>query len=125
MTFDNTPDVGMIALLNVFFDVDKNALKAESKRAIENVVSLMKVYPTMTIEVRGHTDSRNRTTDTTHNTTLSQKRAESVRDALVTSGVDATRITFKGYGDAMPVASNDTEDGRAQNRRTEFLILKK
>lgn len=125
VTFDNTPDVGMIALLNVFFDVDKNALKAESKRAIENVVSLMKVYPTMTIEVRGHTDSRNRTTDTTHNTTLSQKRAESVRDALVTSGVDATRITFKGYGDAMPVASNDTEDGRAQNRRTEFLILKK
>ena len=125
VTFDNTPDVGMIALLNVFFDNDKSALKSESKRAIDNVVSLMKVYPTMTIEVRGHTDSRNRTSDTTHNTTLSQKRAEAVREALVKAGVEPTRISYKGFGDVVPVATNDTEEGRAQNRRTEFLILKK
>ncbi|MDZ4745908.1 MAG: OmpA family protein [bacterium] len=125
VSFDNTPDVGMIALLNVFFDIDKSALKTESKRAIDNVVTLMRVYPTMTIEVRGHTDSRNRTNDATHNTTLSQKRAEAVREALVKAGVDATRISYKGFGDAMPVATNETEEGRAQNRRTEFLILKR
>lgn len=125
VSFDNTPDVGMIALLNVFFDNDKSALKPESKRAVDNVVSLMKVYPSMTIEVRGHTDSRNRTNDPEHNTTLSQRRAEAVREALVKNGVDASRITFKGFGDTMPLASNETEEGRAQNRRTEFVILKK
>lgn len=122
-TYDNTPDVGSIALLNVFFDNNKSTLQAESKRALNNVVTLMKVYPNMTIEVRGHTDNSNKSTDVNYNTTLSQKRADAVRDALVKTGIDSKRITSKGFGDAQPVAPNTTEEGKAQNRRTEFIVI--
>lgn len=122
-SYDNTPDVGSIALLNVFFDNNKSTLQAESKRALNNVVTLMKVYPNMTIEVRGHTDNSNKTGDVNYNTALSQKRADAVRDALVKAGIDPKRITSKGYGDTQPVAPNDTDEGKAQNRRTEFIVV--
>jgi outer membrane protein OmpA-like peptidoglycan-associated protein/Mg-chelatase subunit ChlD len=122
-SYDNTPDIGNVVLLNVFFDSDKSDLKPESQSAVRNVVSMMKAFPNMTIEVRGHTDNANRTKDADHNTKLSQRRADSVRDALVKAGVAVKRITSVGYGDKEPVASNDTEDGKSQNRRTEFKIL--
>lgn len=123
MRYDNTPDVGAIALLNVTFDHGKATIDAESKSAIDNVIMLMKAFPSMTIEVRGHTDNSNNTTDPEFNTKLSQRRAESVRDAIVKGGITASRISVKGYGDTEPVASNTDEAGRAQNRRTEFKIL--
>jgi flagellar motor protein MotB len=123
MTYDNTPDVGAIALLNVTFDHGKATLDAESKTAVDNMVMLMKAFPSMTIEVRGHTDASNSSNDPEFNRKLSQKRAEAVRDALVKGGIAAMRIRATGYGDTEPVASNDTEEGRAQNRRTEFQII--
>lgn len=121
--YDNTPDVGSIALLDVQFDLNKADLKASSKRALNNVVTMMKVFPKMTIEVRGHTDSLNKTGDPDYNKKLSQRRAEAVREAIIKSGVAGERITAVGYGEAKPVADNATEEGRARNRRTEFVIV--
>ncbi|MBC8125314.1 MAG: OmpA family protein [Candidatus Kapabacteria bacterium] len=122
-TYDNTPDVGAITLLNVNFDHGKATLDAASSTAITNITTLMKAFPKMTIEVRGHTDNTNSTGDGEFNSKLSQKRAEAVRDAIVKGGIKPERILVKGYGDTAPVLSNDTEDGRAQNRRTEFILL--
>lgn len=123
--YDNTPDIGTTALLNVFFDSDKSDLKPESKRAIENVAAMMRAFPTMTIEVRGHTDNSNKTKDPQHNVKLSQRRADSVRDALVKAGVTTARIASVGLGEKEPISPNDTDEGKSQNRRTEFKIISK
>ncbi|MBS1538965.1 MAG: OmpA family protein [Bacteroidetes bacterium] len=125
ISFDNTPDIGSIAVLNVYFDSDKSDLKSESKAAIDNISTLMKIFPAMEIEVRGHTDSTNKTKDKDHNIKLSQKRADAVKSELIKRGYAAERITSVGFGDTRPVADNKSEDGRAQNRRTEFIITKR
>ncbi len=121
-SYDNTPDVGKIALLNVNFDFDKDVLKASSGEAIENVLLLMKSVPSMKIELRGHTDSVG---DPTRNQNLSERRALAVKKRLVQEGIDESRITYKGFGDTRPVATNETAEGRALNRRTEFVIISK
>jgi len=123
--YDNTPDVGVIAVLGVQFDYDKAVIKKESDVAIRNVVRLMKAFPNMEIELRGHTDNRNSTDDLDYNRKLSEKRAQAVRDAIIARGIDARRVTALGFGDTVPVADNNTEAGRARNRRTEFVILRK
>lgn len=123
-SYDNTPEPGKIALLDVFFETGKATLTNTSKRAVSNVTSLLKAMPGMQIEVRGHTDSTNNTGDSTFNRTLSEHRAKAVKEALVKNGIDAQRITATGFGDSMPIASNSTEEGRARNRRTEFVIIK-
>lgn len=123
--FDNTPDIGSIAVLNVYFDSDKAVVKPESKPALDNISTLMKVLPSMMIEVRGHTDSTNRTKDKDYNLKLSQKRADAVKDYLVKAGFSADRIKALGFGDTVPVDANTSEEGRAHNRRTEFIITKK
>lgn len=79
----------------------------------------------MEIEVRGHTDSTNKTKDKERNVKLSQKRADAVKNELVKRGFTAERIKAVGYGDSQPVADNKSEEGRAQNRRTEFVVTKK
>lgn len=122
-TYDNTPEPGTIAVMDVQFDHGKAQLKGSSKGAINNVVRLMQGVPTMTIELRGHTDSTNSTGDPEFNQKLSQQRADAVRDALITAGIKAERVTAVGYGDTKPVATNATDEGRARNRRTEFIIL--
>ena len=121
-TYDNTPDIGAIALLNVYFDVARSELKPTSRPAIDNVLGMMRAYPGMTIELRGHTDSTNSTGDPDFNQKLSQSRADAVRSALINEGIAPGRITSVGYGDTRPVADNLTEEGRARNRRTEFVV---
>ena len=121
-TYDNTPDIGAIALLNVYFDVARSELKPTSRPAIDNVLGMMRAYPGMTIELRGHTDSTNSTGDPDFNQKLSQSRADAVRSALIKEGIAPGRITSVGYGDTRPVADNLTEEGRARNRRTEFVV---
>lgn len=123
--YDNTPDVGTVALLNIHFDVAKAELKAESTPAIENVLGLMRAFPTLRIELRGHTDSTNATGDPAFNTTLSQRRADAVRAELMRRGIKGDRITSIGFGESRPIADNATPEGRARNRRTEFVILRR
>ena len=123
--YDNTPDAGTVALLNVYFDVGKAELKPESTPAIENVLSLMNAYPGLRIELRGHTDSTNSTGDPDFNRKLSQRRADAVKDALVGRGISGERIGAIGFGESQPVADNATPEGRAKNRRTEFVILQR
>ncbi|MGB9702109.1 MAG: OmpA family protein [Candidatus Kapaibacteriota bacterium] len=125
ITINNVPHIGDITLLNVYYDTDKFNLKPESMKAIKRVAKLMKAFPTIEIEISGHTDSQNRTNIPDYNIKLSQNRANEVRNALINEGIDPSRIIAKGYGDTLPVADNSTNEGRALNRRTEFIILKK
>jgi outer membrane protein OmpA-like peptidoglycan-associated protein len=108
-----------IALRNIFFDVAKASLRAESNAELERLVKLMKDVPNLKIEISGHTDN---TGSATVNETLSQQRAEAVVQYLTSKGISASRMRAKGYGSSVPVASNNSEDGRQQNRRTEFEI---
>lgn len=109
-----------IVLKNVFFDTDKSVLKTESQVELDRLVLLMQQNPNMKIEIGGHTDNVG---NKEHNAALSKNRAKSVYDYLVSKKIDAQRLTYQGYGFDKPIASNDTEDGRALNRRTEFTII--
>jgi outer membrane protein OmpA-like peptidoglycan-associated protein/Mg-chelatase subunit ChlD len=125
LQFNNLPDIGFINLLNVYFDTDKSSIKSESSKAIKKVAAMMKLYPGMKIELRGHTDKNNRTGDQNYNLKLSQTRADAVKQSLTKEGIGENRILASGFGDTKPVADNDTPEGRARNRRTEFVILSK
>lgn len=107
-------------LENVYFDFAKASLRPESFPALDELVALLKARPSMVIEIAGHTDNVG---DDASNMTLSQNRAESVRKYLISKGIAATRVQAKGYGETQPVDSNETEDGRQNNRRTEVRIL--
>ena len=108
-------------LNNVFFEVDKFELKEESKVELNKLVTFLKNNPTLVIELSGHTDN---TGIKQKNFELSNNRAKSVWQFLISNGIDATRLTYKGYGDTQPVADNKTEAGRKLNRRTEFKVVK-
>jgi len=109
-----------IVLNNIFFDFDKSDLKPESKVELEKVVQFLKQNPNVRIRIEGHTDSQG---DDSYNLRLSERRAESVKNYLVQRGINPSRITTKGYGETRPIASNETEEGRALNRRTELHII--
>lgn len=109
-----------VVLRNIFFDVNKFDLKPESFPELTRLISLLKSQNSLRIEVSGHTDN---TGDKKANQLLSENRAKSVRDYLIGKGISGDRITYKGYGDTRPLSGNDTEEGRAKNRRTEFTIL--
>jgi len=112
---------GSIDLYGIFFDVDKTDIKPESSKTLDEVASLLKIDRSLKLEISGHTDN---TGTAEHNMTLSEGRAHAVVDALVKKfGIDAARLEAKGYGDTKPVASNDTEEGRAKNRRVELKKL--
>ncbi len=118
-TYNNTPPIGSLVLLNVLFDHDKSTLKKESKNAVKMLADYMKSNPELKIELHGHTDN---TGNADYNLKLSDKRAETVKNELVSLGIDSNRISFTGHGDENPIADNNTNDGRAHNRRTEFLL---
>ena len=109
-----------IVLRNIFFDVNKFAIKPESYSELDKIVMLLKDNPTLTIQIHGHTDNVGKASD---NLNLSNDRAESVVKYLVSKGITATRLSSKGFGATVPVASNNTEAGRAQNRRTELTVI--
>lgn len=109
-----------IVLKNVFFETNKADLRKESRTELNKLRLLLTENPTMKIEISGHTDNVGSDAD---NLSLSEKRAKAVRDFLVQNGISAERLTYKGYGKTQPIDSNDTETGRAANRRTAFLIL--
>lgn len=109
-----------IVLNNVFFDTDKFDLKPESRAELNKLAEFMTMNPDVQIEIGGHTDNQG---SAAHNVTLSQNRATAVEGYLVQQGIDAERLSAKGYGQNKPIADNDTETGRAQNRRTEVKVL--
>jgi outer membrane protein OmpA-like peptidoglycan-associated protein/Tol biopolymer transport system component len=109
-----------IVLNNIFFETGKATLSPQSRLELGKAIDLMKTNPTMIIEVGGHTDNVGE--DAT-NMKLSHDRAKSVRDYIVNAGIASVRIQAKGYGESNPVATNDTDEGRKTNRRTEFVIL--
>jgi outer membrane protein OmpA-like peptidoglycan-associated protein len=111
----------VFTLDNVYFDVDKATIKPESYKQLDELVELLKLKKSMEIEIAGHTDN---TGSKQHNMELSQKRAEAVKRYLVKKGINPKRIKAQGYGDTQPIATNDTPEGRAKNRRIEVRILK-
>lgn len=115
---------GLRVTLNalILFDVDAYNLKESAKDGLNQVVELLKAYPTNALRISGHTDS---TGSDAHNETLSVQRAKAVAEYFINAGkIDAKRINVVGYGKRRPVASNLTEEGRQQNRRVEIDILK-
>ena len=116
-------EVGVtVRLKNIYFDFDKTTLKSESFVELDKVVDFLKQNPSVEIEIAGHTDSKGADT---YNQSLSQGRSQSVVDHLVSEGIELSRLTAHGYGESKPLESNDTEEGRANNRRVEFTVLKK
>ena len=111
---------GSVVLKNIFYDTDAFNIKNESKAELGKLISFLNTNPKVNIEVSGHTDNVGAKA---YNLSLSEKRSKAVYDYLVANGIPASRLSFKGYGDSKPIASNDTEEGRKQNRRTEFTIV--
>lgn len=111
-----------IILKNIFFDFDKATLRPESTNELERLTKLLNDVPTLKIEISGHTDSKGADD---YNKKLSNNRAKAVVDYLVSKGIAADRLTYVGYGEEQPIATNDTDEGRQLNRRTEFKILSK
>lgn len=106
---------------SVFFAAASSDLTPEAKTALDRVASAIKKYPTPSVEVGGHTDSDG---DEALNVTLSTNRANAVRDYLVNAGVESRRLSAAGFGSSKPRADNATPEGRAQNRRVEFVVKK-
>ncbi|MFK8038834.1 MAG: OmpA family protein [Crocinitomicaceae bacterium] len=109
-----------VTLKNIFFDTGKSNLRQESNAELNRLIKLMKDVPTLKIEISGHTDN---TGSASLNDKLSQARAEAVVGYLTAKGIGKYRLVAKGYGSMKPVASNNTEQGRQDNRRTEFKII--
>ena len=109
-----------IALKNVFFDTNSTTLKPESRVELDKLVVIMKQNPNIRIEIGGHTDNVG---TAEYNRRLSEGRAKTTSDYLISQGIPANRLVSKGYGLNNPIATNDTEEGRAINRRTEAKII--
>ncbi|SEP25603.1 OmpA family protein [Niastella yeongjuensis] len=103
----------------ILFATNQFTLNAAASTNLDKLATILKGYPDTDIEIQGHTDSQGADD---YNMTLSEKRAASVATYLKGKGIAAGRIKTKGFGETAPVATNDTEDGRAQNRRVNFLI---
>jgi OOP family OmpA-OmpF porin len=110
----------VIELEGVHFDFDKATLRPEGKSVLNQAAALLDKHESVVVEVAGHTDSKG---SEEYNQGLSKRRANTVRDYLTGKGVKASRLSARGYGESRPVASNDTEEGRAENRRVELIIL--
>jgi len=113
---------GAVVLRNVFFDTGSFELLPESRVELQKLTDFMNLNKTLIIEIEGHTDNVG---GLEMNQTLSEARAKEVYKYLMDKGIDADRMKYRGYGLSRPVGSNDSSEGRALNRRTEFVIIKK
>jgi outer membrane protein OmpA-like peptidoglycan-associated protein len=111
-----------IVLKNIFFATGSAALEEISQTELGKLLEFLKKNPSLKIEISGHTDDVG---NEQSNLKLSQSRAEAVKNYLTEKGITADRLTAKGYGKSKPIALNTSEEGRKQNRRTEFTVLSK
>ena len=112
----------VVTLGDVLFESGQTELREEAMASLVEVVDLLQSEPDKKIRIEGHTDSVG---DANTNLEISQKRADAVLGALVSLGVDAARVTTQGMGEDFPIASNETDEGRAQNRRVDVILLDK
>jgi outer membrane protein OmpA-like peptidoglycan-associated protein len=110
-----------ISINNLFFDYNKSDLLTPSFPELDRVVYLLQNYPIHLVEIGGHTDAQG---SEDYNKKLSERRADEVRKYLMKKGIDKDKVIIKGYGPSQPVADNETDEGRAKNRRVELVILK-
>ncbi len=111
-----------ILLKNIYFEFDKDELMPRSYVELQNLLKILRENPKISIEIAGHTDALG---DDNYNIELSRRRAESVVRFLTDNKIPKTRLSARGVGERKPISTNDTGDGRAQNRRVEFMVLKK
>jgi len=111
-----------IVLRNIFFDFNKATIRPESANELARLIKLLKDNPRLKIELLSHTDNVG---SDDYNLKLSESRSKSVVDYMIAHGISTARLMPKGYGETQPMDSNDTEEGRQNNRRTEFKILEK
>lgn len=112
----------VVLLSNVLFSLNSAEIRPEARETLDKIVEGLKAQPTVRVEVGGHTCNIG---TEQYNLKLSKRRAEAVRDYLIAHGIDGSRLTAEGYGEFSPIATNETEEGRKQNRRVEFRILSK
>jgi outer membrane protein OmpA-like peptidoglycan-associated protein len=118
--YDRLTTDGKIITYGITFDVGKSTIKPESMGEINRIAKLMEENPDLRFSVEGHTDS---TGNAASNQKLSDARSKAVVDKLVELGIDADRLESAGKGQTAPIADNDTDEGRAKNRRVEFVKL--
>ena len=111
----------VLSLSNILFELNEAKLKSGSERSISRVAEFLQEYPGHNILIEGFTDSSG---EESYNQTLSENRAKAVKDSLVEMGISPSQINTRGYGESYPVASNETQSGRQQNRRVEIVIAK-
>jgi OOP family OmpA-OmpF porin len=114
------PVAQRIVLRGVNFDFNKANIRPDAAGILREAATILKDNSSVTVSVEGHTDAIG---SDAYNQKLSQRRAEAVKQFLVKEGIPASRLTTRGFGKSQPVASNDTEDGRAQNRRVELKVV--
>lgn len=111
----------VVVLRDVNFEYNAATLTADARAILDGIAAGLRGQPSMEVRIEGHTDARGKEA---YNLKLSKARAQSVREYLIQRGVEGARLGADGYGERKPVASNDTESGRAQNRRVEFKVIK-
>lgn len=117
---ESTANGNIYRLDGVYFDKNSSVLTAASNDQLNNIVKVLNEKPTMRIKVLGHTDSA---ASDEYNLWLSSKRASAVASYIISKGIASSRIAVQGYGKSLPIATNDTEEGRSKNRRVEIEIL--
>jgi outer membrane protein OmpA-like peptidoglycan-associated protein len=110
----------IIRIEKLYFDADQSDIKPEAEYALKNILTFLKTNPKVVVEVGGHTNNRAAEQFALE---LSTKRAKSVADWLISNGVSSNRVQYKGYGWTMPIASNESTEGRIKNQRVEVKIL--
>ncbi len=111
----------LLVLRGNVFEFDKSVVTAGARDTLQRAIALLKEFPAANVEIQGHTDSRG---SDAYNMALSERRAQAVKDYLVSQGIAASRITTQGFGESQPAATNDTAEGRAINRRVVIIEIR-
>lgn len=117
-----TDKVSWFSFDRLLFETGSTKLTADSGEQLQNIAEILKAYPAVTVKIGGYTDNTGTAEVNAH---VSQERADTVRNQLISLGIAGDRIEAKGYGQKHPVAPNDTEENRAKNRRIDLLVTNK